>query len=257
MKSTSFIQDQRHVTKTDKFQPIKPELIESVLANHGFNLASLKTGKARNADRANHQTTVARYRATTEMKIGGHYLDIVAKVPHLYGAVELFLGTYRVICSNGLTVGTKFVSVKIKHLGNPIAEIEQALPILVAQGQAMQDDMQEMKQRVLSRSEMDSLARGIATLRLSGIPNVSQVQWDQLLVARRQDDMLPDLYTTFNRIQENIVRHGFQYITTSQNETGETVIRNGTARKIGETSVRSIEMNAKMWDLATAFLKAA
>ncbi len=257
MKSTSFIQDQKHVTKSQRFQPIKPELIESVLSPHGFKLASLKTGRAVLADRANHQTTIARYRSATELKIGGNYLEIVAKVPHLYGAVELFLGTYRVVCSNGLVVGTKFSSIKIKHLGNPVQEIEQALPLLVAQENAMVQTIQAMQERQLSQNEITLFAYNAARSRLSGVEHVESIFSDDLLDVKRLEDQGADLYSVMNVVQENLVRHKMRYTLNSTRGDGTAYVRNATARGIGERSIRSIELNAKLWDLATEFLRAA
>ncbi len=257
MKSASFIQDRAHATKSQRFQPIKPELIESVLTKHGFNLASLKTGRAVLTDRANHQTTIARYRSATELKIAGNYLDIVAKVPHLYGAVELFLGTYRQVCSNGMVVGTKFTSIKIKHLGNPIEQIEQALPILVAQEKQMVETIQALQNRVLSQNEIEQFAFGAAKIRLTGLTNVQAFEFGDLLTVRRSEDLGHDLYSVMNVVQENIVRNRMQYTLNSVNADGIASVRNATARGVGERSMRSIELNAKLWDLATEFLRAA
>ncbi len=260
MKSTSFLQDQRHGTKSQRFQPIKPEMIAEVLSPHGFNLASLKTGQAILPDRADHQTTIARYRSQNEMKIGGHYLDIVAKVPHLYGAVELFLGTYRVICGNGMAVGVKFNSFKVKHLGNPADQIKQALPILVAQEQAMVETIQAMQGIQLNFSMQLQLASAAATLRLGDQSNLLQQFSEDLLIARRAEDEREDLYTVFNRIQENLVRNRMRYTTQSVrlvNGVQETYVRNNTTSPIGERSVRSVDFNRQLWDLGTSFIKTA
>lgn len=256
IKSTSFTQDQRHLTKSSRFQPVKPELIADVLSNHGFTMASLKTGKARLTDRESHQTTIARYRSNTEMKIGGNYLDIVAKVPHLYGAVELFVGTYRVICSNGLTTGFKFDSYKVKHLGNPTDQILEALPKLVAQEKLLVETIQAMQNRVLTNFELIEIANRVAIIRLEGINNAHNVNYLGLLKRHRNEDQGNDLYTVLNVLQENIVRTGLTYQTILTNSlTNETVVRNATARRIGETSVRSININSRIWDVATEFLK--
>ncbi len=260
MKTTSFLQDQRHETKSQRFQPIKPELIESVLKPHGFNLVSLKTGRAINPDRTDHQTTIARYRSQNEMRIGGHHLDIVAKVPHLYGAVELFLGTFRQVCSNGMTVGVKFTSFKVKHLINPMRQIQELIPLLVAQEQAMVETITAMQSRYLSDAEQYSLAARAAVLRMAGKENVLQVMAQDLLVARRAEDEQTNLYTVFNRVQENLIRNRMRYTLNAVrtiNGIQESYIRNGTTRPVGESSVRSVEFNRQLWDLGTSFLKVA
>jgi len=44
--STSFVQDQRHTTKSQRFSAVQPSHIAAVLDNHGFNLVHLKSAGA-------------------------------------------------------------------------------------------------------------------------------------------------------------------------------------------------------------------
>lgn len=256
-KSTSFVQEQKHMTKSNRFQHVTPQLIEQVAQNFGFNLVSLKTGQARNAERADHQTTIARYRHESEMKIGGLNVELVFKVPHLYGAIEGFLGTYRQICSNGLSVGVKFDQIKIKHLGNPIEELYREIPRLVAQSHAMFEDIQRMQDTTLSLSSALSLASQSAMIRLDGVNNIAAVNSAQLLTPNRESDASMDLWTQFNLVQENIFRRGVSYQALTTNfETNETSIRNMTTRRVNPASASSITLNGQLWDVASSLIAA-
>ncbi len=255
--STSFVQDQKHVTKSDRFQAIKPALIAEVLDGHGFDLVHLKTGKAKTADRADFQTTVARYRSRDGFAIDGLSIDIIFKVPHLYGSLQGVLGLFRGTCANQLNVGTHFENVKVKHLGNPYQELDSLIPRLVAQREKLVETVQLMQARDVTPSELVALAQDVAAIRLADVKGLQKVEVTDLLKVRRQDDAKNDLFSCLNVIQENVFRYGIRYQIENTNEQGIVQIQNRTARKVREESVKAIDLNASIWDAATKLLKAA
>lgn len=256
--STSFVQDQRHTTKSERFQPIQPSQIATVLDGHGFDLVSLKTGKAKNPDRNDFQNTVAVYQSRdTSLNIGGTDFRLVFKVPHLYGALVGMLGLYRLVCKNGLVVGVRnFETVKVKHLGDPVSELNNLIPRLVAQRQSLNDMILAMQSRQVSPIELAQLATSVAEIRLSQTENVSKIYAQDLLKVRRSEDQGSDLFSVLNVIQENAIRFGIRYQTETLDSQNQTVIRNGTARRVSEQSVKAIDLNASIWDEATKLLTA-
>lgn len=256
--SNSFVQTQKHETKSDRFQAIQPAKILEVLDGHGFDLVHLKTGKAKSPDRADFQTTVARYRSRDQFSIDGLGFDIIFKVPHLYGALQGVLGLFRGTCANQLNVGTHFETIKVKHVGNPYEQLNSLIPRLVAQRESLVETVRMMQARDVTPSELVQLAENIARIRLDGIDsNIVKIETASLLKVRRQDDAKNDLFSCLNVVQENIMRYGVKYQIETQDANGVTNIRNQTARKVREESVKAIELNASIWDAATKLLQAA
>lgn len=255
--STSFIQDQKHLTKSERFQAIKPAMIAEVLDSHGFDLVHLKTGKAKTADRADFQTTVARYRSRDGFAIDGLGFDIIFKVPHLYGSLQGVLGLFRGTCANQLNVGTHFENVRVKHLGSPQNELDALIPRLVAQRAQLVETVQMMQSRNVTPTELVELAREIAGIRLQGVENVAKIEVTDLIKVRRQDDAKNDLFSVLNVIQENVLRYGMRYQINSTAQDGTVSIRNMNARKVREESVKAIDLNASIWDAASKLLKVA
>lgn len=255
--SNSFVQDQKHVSKSARFQTIKPAMIAEVLDGHGFDLVHLKTGRAKSEDRASFQTTIARYRSRDGFAIDGLGFDLIFKVPHLYGSLVGVLGLFRGTCSNQLNVGTHFETVKVKHLGNPMTDLDTLIPQLVAQREQLVDTVKSMQARDVSPKELVQLAKQVATIRMDGIGDVSNVHTSDLLKVRRSGDAKNDLFSVLNVIQENAIRHGISYQTTGIDERGLTIVRNNTTRRIKEESATAIELNASIWDAATKLLIAA
>ena len=262
--STSFIQDQKHATKSERFVQIVPSDIGMRLADQGFELVKLQSGQARKQENIGHQTTIARYRQNNELTIGGHFLDVVFKVPHLTGSVQAFLGTYRQVCSNGLVVGQKFFEApRIRHTGDALDQIEGLVAGLVSKHDQLIEFIKELQSRDVSPQGLSEFLERAVALRLENSENVQNVQYSDLLTVRREADTNKDAYTIYNVVEENINRHGFRYQVKNTDENGIVNIRNMVARPLGyrrgqdvETS-RSVDYKSELTDIAYEFLKAA
>jgi hypothetical protein len=254
--STSFIQDSKHVSKSDRFKVIQPSMIETVLNDHGFDLVHLKTGKSKNPDRQDFQTTVARYRSRQAFEIDGLNMDLIFKVPHLYGKLVGVLGLFRGVCANQLNVGTHFKTVKVGHIGDPMSQLDTLIPELVAQHNQLAETVRIMQAREVNANELIQLAKDVSLARLDGVDNIQRIEYQDLLKVRRQDDVKNDLFSVLNVLQENAIRYGLRYQTTSINEIGVTQVRNMVARPVKIESVRAIDLNASIWDVASKLIAA-
>lgn len=253
-RSTSFLQNQAHVSKSDKFVAIQPAQIETVLNDHGFDLVHLKTGRAKSQDRQDFQTTVARYRSRSQFEINGSHFDLIFKVPHLYGKLVGVLGLFRGACANQLNVGQHFETIKVAHLANPVSELDSLIPMLVAQQAKLVEMVQFMQARQVSPIELAQFATTVAQLRLAQTENVSKIYAAPLLKVRRTEDTGSDLWTCLNVVQENLIRGGVGYQTETFDINNIRTVRNCTARNVSEQSVRAIDLNGSIWDAATAIL---
>lgn len=252
--TTSYVQDQRHVSKSARFVPVQPSQIGLVLADHGFQLGHLKTSVARSAERADHQTTIARYVANDSADLikvlgAGSSLDLLVRAPHLTGSIELRLGFFRGTCANQWNAGTLLARVKVPHFGGCLEQLNRAIPELVAQRSQLADSIGQMSDRQLSPRELAGLAQSVADLRMAGIENVQRVHVRDLLVPRRAADSRNDLFTAANVLQENLLRHGMRYEQGAGDE-----VRNMTTRRVVETTGAAVELTGNIWEAAAQLL---
>ncbi len=254
--SKSFIQDQTHMSKSDRYVHIQPSQVAEVLKDHGFDLVGLKSGRGRVADRLDHQTTIARYRSNTDLLIDGLSMDIMFKIPHLTGKLEGRLGFFRGVCANQWNAGKLFEVIKFAHLGDVQNELNAAIPRLVAQRAELIDTIRLMQARTVTGLELATLAKATSESRLVGIEGAVNVQTQDLLVPRRIEDRQSDLFTVTNVLQENAMRFGLRYQTDSLNKFNVRQVRNMVSRKIQENSERAIDLNASIWDEASKLLAA-
>lgn len=254
--STSFVQDQRHATKSARFVPVQPSQMATVLADHGFHLGHLKTGLARLPDRAHHQTTIARYVGSDALSSAvrgimgdGSSLDLLVRAPHLTGAIELRLGFFRGSCANQWNAGKLLASVRVPHVAGCLEALNRAIPQLVGQRDQLATQIQDMSQTMVTAQQLATLTQRVAALRIGAAENVQRVHVADLLRPRRVSDRGSDLFTVANVLQENALRFGLRYDIGTGND-----VRHMTTRKVVESSGSAIELTGNIWEAAAELL---
>ena len=158
---------------------------------------------------------------------------------------KLYYGLYRFVCANGLMVGDEFAAAKIRHMGKDsiFENIVEATKKFVAHGTQVNDQIDRWRGIHMDYGTQIDFAN--EALKLHFI--ASSRQWfkaGDFLAARNSEDENNDsLWSTFNRVQENIYKGGI-------------VVRN-PKRKIhskGISSIsKSISFNRELWDLAKEY----
>jgi hypothetical protein len=267
VSKTSFTQDTKHDSKSDKFKVIVPEYGQELLSDYGYKRVSLHTGRARKLENVNHQTTIATYQNETALKVGDIFPRITLKIPHIYGAVEAFAAFLRLACLNGNAYRlTDSGKTKIRHTGDAQSQFEATIKLLVDHTAEMNDSIRELQARNVTPDQVAEFTQEVARLRLGSLPgdkdsNIVSVQYDDLLRVRRAADSGQDAFTVYQIEQENVLKYGLRYMTRSIDEvTGRTNLRQLVARPITRTAqgeietVRSVDMNVSIMELARKIL---
>ena len=97
------------------------------------------------------------------------------------------------------------------------------------------DEWQDIK---LDRDQMRSFGREAAKLRFE---DPDDLTINTVLQARRTEDMGNDLWTVFNRTQENLIQGGF-------------LVTGGRRRSRKITNIdKNIDINTRLWDVASSY----
>jgi len=254
----SFMQTERYSNVSEKFQVIQPAMIGGVLSENGFKLVSLITGKAKHEDKKDFQRTIARYRELDAFEVDGLHLDLLYISNHMgRGRDRLILSFMRGVCANQWNTGKGFDAVYIRHSGNPIADLRDGIARILGQRSKLVQVIQKMQNVTLTAGQIETLARQYAEIRLDGVENVIDVDFKSLAKIHRQDDAKLDLFTVANVLQENVIRSRLKYRIKTVDSNGQTVERNQSTRVLRGSSVKLIDLNAKMFDVAMQYLNAA
>lgn len=263
-QKNSFTQDERHLSKSDKFVPVAPKWGAEILNEYGYFLKSLNVGRARKLENANHQTTIATYQNETPQAVGDIFARITLKIPHIYGAIVPYWGFLRLSCLNGNALKLASAKVdRIPHTGDALSQFEKTVRTMVNSVAELNDSIREMQAREVNATQVAEFVREIAALRLPQNESIKNVQYSDLLTVRRSTDSGRDAFTTYQVVQENLMRYGLRYQTETIDQQGRTNVRQMVARPITRTrqgeveTVRSVDLNASLYDSALKILMAA
>lgn len=183
-----------------------------------------------------------------EVKIGAAVPELVLINAHDGTArYYLYAGVYRFICCNGMIVGDTFAKIVVAHRGGDITKgrvLEGSYEIVDKEMPRVMSMVDDMQARILKREEQAALAQIAWDLRAAGTQ--PSYQPADLLSPRREEDKSNDLWTVFNRIQENTMQGGMQ---------GRSMLftRRSIARPIERVN-QLVSINRKLWDAAAGLL---
>jgi len=190
-----------------------------------------------------------RFQGSTAMTAVGDTTPEIVMVNSHDGtsAYKLMAGIFRLACLNGMMVcESEIGSVSVFHKGNVLDNVIEGSCRIVDDSAKMLNSVNTWKQLQLTNGEQNALAEAAHTLRFSDTEGkvTTPITAAQLLTTRRDADTGADLWTTFNRVQENVIRGGLHGVTRV----------NGVRRNVTTREVRGIDQDVKLnralWQLA-------
>jgi hypothetical protein len=146
---------------------------------------------------------------------------------------QMLAGMFRFVCQNGLVCGDTVADVRVPHKGDVAAQvIEGAYTVLQGFGQA-QASREAMQAVALDAGESEVFARAALALKYDDTEKAAPVTESQILMPRRHDDERRDLWSVFNRTQENLIKGGL---------TG----RSANGRRQSTRPVQGIDQNLRL-----------
>lgn len=225
---------------SDKYSFIPTINAVNFLRDAGWHPVEAKEGKTRNIDRSGFQQHIITF-TRPEFDLGDRRADLNLYNSHDTGSSYIIAGKLeRLVCSNGMVIGSTYAEFRHRHMGfNPDLFIESAKFVADSMTQVA-ERVQEWETIELTPNEQGVFAQAAHNVLYEGTTHPS-TRPDQLLEIRRQADKGDDLWHTFNRIQENVIKGGL---------SGRSV-RGRRTRTRGITNIKRDKiLNQSMWDMA-------
>lgn len=249
----SIFADVAHDSRSERFRPIPTIEVLRGLEREGFMPVAVKQSVARTDDRREFTKHLIRLRRMDNLeayRVGDTVCEMLLKNANDgTSAYDLMAGLFRIACLNSLVTQTGTIdSVKIRHSGEDITHrvIDGTYRVLgEAQKALVAPADWSMKQ--LEYNERQAFAEAAHVLRFADADGeiTTPIKPDQLLSPRRQADTNKDLWTTFNVVQENVIRGGI---------TGRGRDANDRPRRVTTRAVNGIDQDVKLnkalWVLA-------
>ncbi len=163
-------------------------------------------------------------------------------------AYQMLAGMFRFVCCNGLVVGEVVDDIRIPHKGSIQGEVIEGAFRVLDEFEAVNEHTEAMKALQLQPPEEIAFATAALALRFgergveeTGGHHPAPVTAEQLIEARRPEDLGHSLWTTFQRVQENVIRGG-QPGRSAQGRRLQT-------RPVGSID-RGVSLNRALWMLS-------
>ena len=218
----------------------------------GFLPVKASQSRTRIEDKQDFTKHMIRFRSAASIDaravVGDSVLEAVLINSHDgTSAYKLMCGIFRFVCSNGMVVADSLLeSINVRHTGRVIEEVIAGSNRILEQGPRVLNTVEQWKALPLSMPEQRLLAESAHSLRFPSDEEGkvhTQVTPEMLLSPSRRDDARPDLWHTFNRIQENVTKG----IRT----------RDDRWRRVSSRAIKGIDqdvrLNRALWTLAEKF----
>jgi hypothetical protein len=161
------------------------------------------------------------------------------------GSFQLCAGIFRAVCQNGLVAGDVVGDVRVRHTGNVVDNVIEGSYQVLDDFEKVNGSMNDMKSLILQPREQEAFARAALALKYDTVEDTPITPY-QVLRPRRNADTSTDLWTTFNRVQESLIRGGIRGRTKENKRT--------TTRAVNGIS-ESTKLNKALWTLSEAMLE--
>jgi len=248
-----------HESRSQRYTYVPTVEVIRGMQSAGFFPFAATQSKSRDLTRAEFTKHMIRFRRLDDMAraaIVGELVPEIVMVNSHDGssAYELTAGLWRFVCGNGMMVSdSTLASIHVKHSGNIIGQVIEGSLSIAGQSERALSTVQDWTRLQLTAGEQTAFAESAHHLRFAdseGIVN-TPITAAQLLEPRRYEDNGADLWRTFNRVQENVVRGGLRARKESTRDENGRVIR---GRRVSTREVKGIDQDVKLnralWQLA-------
>jgi len=174
------------------------------------------------------------------------YINVVVMNNHAgVGSFKFELGIFRLVCTNGLVIkDTDMGSFNIRHSGYSFEQLQQTMNTAMERLPELVGKINQYNMITLTAEQQREFARQAIALRSYTDRVPTEEELASFLVPRRQQDVGDSLWVVMNRIQEGVIKGGYDFTN-----------RQGKSRKA--KSIRNIqkdiEVNQAIWELGMQF----
>lgn len=247
----SIFADQAHESRSARYAYIPTRDLLNGMRKEGFLPVRVTQAKARAADRREFCKHLIRFRREDQLQAAEAREVVLLNSHDGSSGFRLMAGLFRLVCANGLIVGQSDSEIRIRHSGDAVAKVIEGAYSVVNDFDRVNEQIDGMKAIALNPDQQRALATAALALRFDDPENCG-IRPEQVIRPRRAEDKAPDIWTTFNVIQENVIRGGLRGV--KRDEHGRR--RNVSTRTVNGID-QNVALNRGLWVLAEEMRKLA
>jgi hypothetical protein len=224
-----------HARVSERYQFISTLDMIGALEREGWLAVHAEESRVRIADREGFSKHLLRFRRFDQALplVGDSFPEVVIVNSHDGScSYQIHAGLFRLVCSNGMIIANADMGqVRRRHTGEALGEIIEGTYEIVEALPTIAGQVNTFQQIDLKPAEQQAFAESALSLRWDD--GKALITPTQLLQARRLEDRSNDLWTTYQRVQENMLKGG---------QRGA----NSTGRRTTTRAVKSVDGNVKI-----------
>lgn len=242
MAPSVFAED-KHNSRADRYKFIPTINIVDALRTEGFYPVYATESRTRSEDKKGFAKHLLRFRQHDGFNTVGEVKPEIVLVNSHDGtsSYQLNSGLFRLVCMNGMIVSDGQIDcVRVRHSGDVVNNVIEGTYRIIDETPKAIEHMTEMQDLQLSKQEQLIFANAAASLRWDN--ELVTVNPESLIMPRRSADKGSDLWTSFNVLQEKILKGG----TAVRNKETNNTQRSREVKSVSE----NVRLNKALWTLA-------
>lgn len=202
----SVFSENKHESRSDRYTYIPTITLLDNLQREGFRPFFACQTRVRDESKREHTKHMLRLRREGQIT-GKQVPEIILLNSHDgSSSYQMLPGLFRAICCNGLVCGESFGEVRVPHKGNVVERVIEGAYEVLGIFDKVEEKRDAMQSLLLPPPAQQALAKAALTYRFG--EEHQPITESQLLAPRRWQDESGDLWTTYQRIQENLIKGG-------------------------------------------------
>jgi hypothetical protein len=228
-----------HESRGERYAFIPTIQVIDGLRAEGFEPYEIRQTKTRDAGKREHTKHMVRMRHLSSIATSEEVPEIILLNSHDgSSSYQIMSGVFRFVCSNGLIAGDMFNNIRVRHSGRIVDDVIEGATRVLEDAKQIGSRIADYKAITLDSNEQAAFAKAAIQVRWGDDVPVTPFR---MLQSNRWQDNKADLWTTFNRVQENMLKGG----VTGRSATG----RRMTTRAVGGVT-ENVKLNKALWTLA-------
>lgn len=229
-----------HGSRSERYTYIPTIDVLRGLRKEGFEPFMVVQTQVRDRAKRDHTKHLIRLRHADQIN-GREANEIILLNSHDgSSAFQMLAGMFRFVCQNGMVCGNTIGDIRVPHKGDVIGQVIEGAFTVLDTFEDAANQRESMEALRLTDGEQGAFARAALSLKYDD-ETPPPIAADQLLQPRRYEDRGSDLWSTFNRVQENMTKGGIVG-RTQRGRTTRTRAVNGIDQ--------NVKINRALWVLA-------
>ncbi|MDI4461513.1 DUF945 domain-containing protein [Escherichia coli] len=236
--------ENKHASRSEKYTYIPTITLLENLQREGFQPFFACQSRVRDPDRREHTRHLLRLRRADQIN-GQHVPEIIILNSHDgASSFQLLPGIFRSVCTNSLVCGQSFGEIRVPHRGDVVSKVIEGAYDVLSVFDRVEEKRDAMQSLILPPPAQQALANAALTYRYGEAHQ--PVTATQILTPRRYEDRRDDLWTTYQRIQENLLKGGLPGRTAKGKRSHTRAVKGIDG---------DVRLNRALWVMAESLLE--